>query len=81
MTRAYNSLGTLDEHLILPDEIGNFDRFGRKVIAKVVGEYWYASAGNTDWDDEKISKFGEVLSEDTAAGLFPTLAANYLYQG
>lgn len=80
MARYANKYGTLDAYNIIPAEIVTFDRFGYKVIAKVTGEYWYAARGLTDWDDEHIADYGDVIPKEAAELLFPTLAQNYIYQ-
>jgi len=71
-------LGTLNAYCIRPDEVQPGDRYGYKVVV-VVDNYvpqWCAYKGPTSWTDEKVSEYGDALTEKEACVLFPSIAAS-----
>lgn len=66
---------TLNPYVVRPDEVANGDRYGYKVIA-VIDEWahmWRAYRGPTGWDDDRVAREGDAISEEVADILFPSL--------
>lgn len=80
MTRTSNSNGTLNAYVVSPGEVRPGDLYGYKVVAVVYsGGFWAAYRGLTDDSDQEVAAYGDKLDRDQAAALFPTLAANLIY--
>jgi hypothetical protein len=67
--------GTLNPYVIEGEEIQEEDRFGYKIIAKVMEYGWCAYKGPTGWDDEKVAAYGDEVDKKVAVILFPTVDA------
>jgi hypothetical protein len=76
MTRNVNSNGTLNSYVVSPDEVQPEDRYGFKVVAVVYSKnFWAAYRCYTDWDDQRVADYGDKLSHEVAALLFPSIDA------
>ncbi len=80
MGRFFNREGTLSSYNISSDEILVDDRFGYKIVAIVRNDCWSAYRGSTDWTDSEIGHRGDVIPENIATYLFPSVAYDRMYE-
>lgn len=70
--------GTLNAYAVHGNEIQPGDRYGYKVVA-VIHESWHSWAayrGPTAWGDGHVAENGDLVREEVARALFPTLSAS-----
>ncbi len=66
--------GTYNPYVVHPGEITDGDRFGYKVICVVRKNAWAAYRGPTLWSDGKVASAGDLVLEEVASLLFPSVA-------
>jgi hypothetical protein len=73
--------GTLNAYSVEGREVAGGDRYGYKVIAKCWDDWngWCAYRGPTGWSDERVLAEGDMIPEEAAKALFPTIGAMRLY--
>lgn len=69
---------TLNPYVVQPFEVEPGDQYGYLIIA-VIDDYvplWAAYRGPTGWDDARVAREGDKISQELAEMLFPSIAAS-----
>jgi len=76
MTREMNENGTMNAYVVSGDEVNPDDRYGYKIVAVILSEYfWAAYMGLTDWSDARCASSGDKVPYEVAQRLFSTIDA------